>query len=232
LRSYQAAGLAAEVKCELNQLKQTAVSYPLVTALEKKSNTFAGAKIMRKMFFFVLAAVALLLMVPAQNAQAQSRSETPKVEIGAQYSLLRFSDFDTTDSGVGARLTYNLSDNFGLETEFNFFPQERLNFANLTSPDTRRTQGLFGAKYGVRTSKVGVFGKIRPGFIRFGEGSSPLGVSATEFALDIGGVVELYPTRPVALRLDVGNTLIRFGSLGGGFTSNNLQISTGVAFRF
>jgi hypothetical protein len=28
LRSHQVAGLAAEVKCELNQLKQTAVSYP------------------------------------------------------------------------------------------------------------------------------------------------------------------------------------------------------------
>ena len=189
---------------------------------------------MRKMYIFVLAAVALLLTVPTQNAQAQSRSETPKVEIGAHYTVLRFSDFDQNDNGVGARLTYNLSGNFGLETEFNFFPQERINFANLTSPDTRRTQGLFGAKYGIRSEKLGIFGKIRPGFIRFGEGSSPLGVSATEFALDIGGVLELYPTRPVALRLDVGNTLIRFGSLGGGdgFTSNNLQISTGVAFRF
>jgi Outer membrane protein beta-barrel domain len=225
-------GLAAEVKRELNQLKKQPFPTPLVTALEKQSNTFAGAKFMRKMYIFVLAAVALFLTVPTQNAQAQSRSETPKVEIGAHYTLLRFSDFDTTDSGVGARLTYNLSNNFGLETEFNFFPQERLNFANLTSPDTRRTQGLFGAKYGVRTEKAGIFGKIRPGFIRFGEGATIAGSSATEFALDIGGVLELYPTRPVALRLDVGNTLIRFGSLGGGFTSNNLQISTGVAFRF
>ena len=109
---------------------------------------------MRKMYIFVLAAVALLLTVPTQNAQAQSRSETPKVEIGAHYTVLRFSDFDQNDNGVGARLTYNLSDNFGLETEFNFFPQERINFANLTSPDTRRTQGLFGAKYGVRSREV------------------------------------------------------------------------------
>jgi hypothetical protein len=188
---------------------------------------------MRKMFLFVLAAAALLMTVPAQNAQAQSRSETPKVEIGAHYTLLRFSDFDTTDSGVGSRITYNASDNFSLETEFNFFPERRLNFANLSSGDTRRMQGLFGAKYGVRTDKVGVFGKIRPGFVRFGEGEVVAGSAATEFALDIGGVVELYPTRPVALRFDIGNTLIRFGSLGGdGFTSNNLQITTGVAFRF
>jgi hypothetical protein len=225
-------GLAAEVKRELNQLKQTAVSYPpMFTALEKQSNTFAGAKFMRKMYIFVLAAVALLLTVPTQNAQAQSRSETPKVEVGAQYTLLRFSDFGTvTDNGVGGRIGYNLSDNFGLETEFNFFPQERLNFANSTSIDSRRMQGLFGAKYGIRSEKFGIFGKLRPGFIRFGEGDITPGVSATEFALDIGGVVELYPSRPVALRFDVGNTLIRYGARD--FTSNNLQISTGIAVRF
>src|SRR5215510_4129069 len=185
---------------------------------------------MRKLFFFDLTAMASLLMVPTQSAQAQSRSETPKVEVGVQYSLLRFTDADVTDSGVGGRVTLNTSDNFSLETEFNFFPQERLNFANLSSLNSRRMQGLFGAKYGIRTEKFGVFGKVRPGFIRFGEGSSPIGTAATEFALDIGGVFELYPSRPIALRFDVGNTLIRFGALDN--TSNNLQFTTGVAFRF
>jgi hypothetical protein len=169
-------------------------------------------------------------LIPAQNAQAQSRSETPKVEVGVQYSLLRFTDADVTDSGVGGRVTYNLSDNFGIETEFNFFPQERLNFANFSSIDSQRMQGLFGAKYGIRSQRFGIFGKVRPGFIRFGEGSSPIGTNATEFALDLGGVFEIYPSRPVALRFDVGNTLIRFGAQR--FTSNNLQFTSGVAFRF
>ncbi len=185
---------------------------------------------MRKMFFFLLAAAALSLTLSAQNAQAQSRSETPKIEFGAQYTLLRFTDADQVDSGVGGRVTYNTSDNFSLEAEINFFPQERLNFANLSSLDSRRMQGLFGAKYGIRSEKFGIFGKIRPGFIRFSEGSSPIGSAATEFALDIGGVFEVYPTRPVALRFDVGNTIIRFGALD--FTSNNLQFTSGVAFRF
>lgn len=185
---------------------------------------------MKKMFFFILATAALLAIVPTQNAQAQSRSETPKVEVGVQYSLLRFTDADVTDSGVGGRITYNLSDNFGIETEFNFFPQERLNFANGTSLDSQRMQGLFGAKYGIRSEKFGIFAKARPGFVRFGEGSSPIGQSATEFALDLGGVFEIYPSRPVALRFDVGNTLIRFGALD--FTSNNLQFTSGIAFRF
>jgi hypothetical protein len=191
---------------------------------------------MRKMFFFVLAAAALLLMVPAQNAQAQS-SETPKVEVGAHYTLLRLRDFDITDNGVGGRVTFNLADSFGLEGELNFFPQRRDNFANLTSSDGRRTQGLFGAKYGMRSERAGIFGKLRPGFIRFGEGTSVIGTttpSETAFALDFGGVFELYPSRSVALRFDVGDTVIRFSNpvFVDTFYSHNLQISTGVAFRF
>jgi Outer membrane protein beta-barrel domain len=190
---------------------------------------------MRKMFFFVLAAAALLLMVPAQNAQAQS--ETPKVEIGAQYTLLRFRDFDVTDNGVGGRVTLNLTDNFGVEGELNFFPQKRTNSLTTSAlfVDSARTQGLFGVKTGLRSEKAGIFAKFRPGFVRFGESGVIPGQSFTQFALDIGGVFELYPSRSVALRFDIGDTVVRFGSNftgGDSFYSNNLQISTGVAFRF
>jgi hypothetical protein len=190
---------------------------------------------MRKMFFFVLAASALLLMVPSQNAQAQS--ETPKVEIGAQYTLLRFRDFSITDSGVGGRVTFNLSDNIGIEGELNVFPQRRSNnLANFPIfIDSTRTQGLFGVKTGLRSEKAGIFGKIRPGFVRFGESGVLPGQSFTQFALDFGGVFELYPSRSVALRFDVGDTVIRFGSNftgGSAFNSNNLQIGTGISFRF
>jgi len=195
---------------------------------------------MRKMFFFVLAAAALLWMVPAQNAQAQS-SETPKVEIGAHYTLLRLRDFDVTDNGVGGRVTFNLADSFGLEGELNYFPQKRND--PISTPalfvNSTRTQGLFGVKTGLRSEKAGIFAKIRPGFVRFGENSSLVGgvtgQSFTQFALDFGGVFELYPSRSVALRFDVGDTIIRFGSNftgGDAFNSNNLQISTGIAFRF
>jgi len=192
---------------------------------------------MRKMFFFVLAAAALLLMVPAQNAQAQS--ETPKVEVGAHYTLLRFRDFDITDNGVGGRITFNLSDNIGLEGELNYFGQKRSSDSPLTTfplfVDSSRTQGLFGAKTGIRSEKAGIFGKFRPGFVRFGESGVIPGQSFTQFALDIGGVFELYPTRHVALRFDIGDTIVRFGSNftgGDAFYSNNLQISSGIAFRF
>jgi hypothetical protein len=190
---------------------------------------------MRKMFFFVLAAAALLLMVPTQNAQAQT--ETPKVEIGAHYTLLRFRDFDVTDNGVGGRVTFNLSDNIGIEGELNVFPQKRSNDLTVFPLfiDSTRTQGLFGVKTGLRSEKAGIFGKFRPGFVRFGDSSVVPGLGFTQFALDFGGVFELYPTRSVALRFDVGDTVIRFTNpnlVSDTFYSNNLQISTGVAFRF
>ena len=190
---------------------------------------------MRKMFFFVLASAALSLMVPAQNAQAQS--ETPKVEVGAHYTRLSLRDFGTTDHGVGARITLNVTDSFAVEGEVNFFPRGRDNLAAPTgfSGVSQRRQGLFGVKYGMRSERAGVFGKIRPGFMHFGENSlqfpfSPSIPTTTEFALDIGGVFEIYPARSVAFRFDVGDAIIRFGGLG--FTSHNLQITTGVAMRF
>ncbi len=214
---------------------------------------------MRKMFFFVLIAAALLLSLPTQNARAQS--ETPKLEVGAQYTLLRLRslqpvnspilelidpDFVVSDSGFGGRLTYNLTDNFGVEGEVNFFPKERTNFAEPFYLNSRRTQGLFGVKAGVRSEKAGVFAKLRPGFMHFGEGTAdpriqtllpiPPTASSTEFSLDVGGVLELYPSRRVALRFDLGDTIIRFGGSpsGGGprDTTHNLQFTTSVGFRF
>src|SRR5215467_1847748 len=127
---------------------------------------------MRKSFIFVLAAAALLLMAPARNAQAQTNSEAPKIEIGAQYTVLRITGFgvnDATDSGVGGRITYNLNRRIGVEGEYNFFPQGRINFATLSTVlDSDRTQGLFGVKYAIkRSEKVALFAKARPGFVRF-----------------------------------------------------------------
>jgi hypothetical protein len=203
---------------------------------------------MQKTFFFVLAAAALLLTITTQNAQAQASSETPKVEFGVHYTFLRTNGAgltdSTSDSGVGGRVTYNVSDGLGLEAEITQFPQGgRFNINNLGGTiDNKKTLGLFGAKYGMRSEKLGIFGKIRPGFLRFSNGNpnlSPVTLgSDTHFALDFGGVFELYPSRLVALRFDVGDTIIRYNSSTldaagiGSFTTNNLQISTGVSLRF
>lgn len=189
--------------------------------------------------------IAMLLTLAVQRT-AFGQSELPRVEVGAHYTLLRFEDFDTNDSGVGLRGTINLTKYLAVEGEFNFLPERQINFADPNYLNGRRYQGLFGVKSGVRSEKFGVFGKVRPGFIHFGESTFnplilpivpvPPTAESTEFALDIGGVFEFYPSKKTLFRFDLGDTIIRFdrSSTSGrpSYTSHNLQLSTGFGLRF
>ncbi|HEY6400924.1 MAG TPA: hypothetical protein VI479_05920, partial [Blastocatellia bacterium] len=81
--------------------------------------------------------------------------------------------------------------------------------------------------------------------------------SYTGFSLDVGGVAELYPSKRIALRFDVGDTIVNrqepgavsFTQISGSqlplifvpsglsvprrsFATHNLQLSLGVGFRF
>lgn len=214
---------------------------------------------MRKILSIALSMCALWVLIPAQNSFAQS--DVPKLELGAQYTLLRLKsqqplnnpilnlidpNFVASDSGIGGRITYNLTNYLSAEGEINFFPKERNNFAEPFYINSRRIQGLFGVKAGARGDRIGVFAKVRPGFMHFGEGTAdpriqtllpvPATASSTEFALDVGGVFEFYPSRHTMLRFDLGDTVIRFGKspVSGrpALTTHNLQLSAGFGFRF
>jgi hypothetical protein len=115
-------------------------------------------------------------------------------------------------------------------------------------------QGQFGGKVGKRFDKWGLFGKARPGFVEFSRVIESPGVQipgpnffVRKFypSLDLGGVVEFYISPRWMTRFDVGDTLIRypeitapnFGQLPVFIiqhkaTRNNLQISSGIGFRF
>jgi hypothetical protein len=73
----------------------------------------------------------------------------------------------------------------------------------------------------------------------------------TNFAFDLGGVLEFYPSKRIVTRFDAGDTLIKyrrrdsniplFDPFGGvtlfpftvpGETRHNFQFSAGVGFRF
>ena len=102
--------------------------------------------------------------------------------------------------------------------------------------------------------RVGVFAKVRPGVANFPtlrvrrrlcnllQPCEDAGRSGNRFALDTGAVIELYPTERIIVRLDIGDTMIRFRNDGffesttpmriaDGF-SHNLQFGVGVGFRF
>ena len=198
---------------------------------------------------FLLTIVSLFLLLAAEKNYAQD--ETPKAEIGAQFTLLNVERISgrKTEPGFGGRFTYNATKNIGLEAEVNFLPRKGNGSSNIEGG--RITQGLFGIKAGKRFERVGVFGKVRPGFVSYDRvilnrsANDPIFRFGrqTYFATDVGGVVEFYPSRRTLLRFDAGDTIIRYGGqnytqINGNnlrtdaFVRHNLQVSAGVGFRF
>ena len=124
--------------------------------------------------------------------------------------------------------------------------------------DGRIVEGLAGTKIGLRRRKLGIYGRVRPGFLRF---SRTLGdcilVSVglectfnkgrTDFALDVGGTIELHISERWLIRSDLGDTMQMFSGLPGDLRRllvpflaldtgpqvfHNFQFSIGVGYRF
>ena len=110
---------------------------------------------------------------------------------------------------------------------------------------------LFGVKAGVRTSRMGGFVKARPGFTRLsdkgtrciGDGCAVIlmllarNTYRNEFAFDVGGGVELYPTARTVARVEIGDTMIRHRSTSlpcpaSACTSHNVSSRFGFGYRF
>src|SRR5262249_8078609 len=101
------------------------------------------------------------------------RERTHRFEVGAQYTSITVNrpallcaaclsgGGNHTEPGVGGRFTYNLTKNFALEAEGNFFTRDLLELPN---PSGHMFQAQIGAKVGKRFDKWGLFGKVRPGF--------------------------------------------------------------------
>jgi hypothetical protein len=81
--------------------------------------------VMRAIIFALLlcgAARAQEQTAPKTDRQQDGETSVPKVEIGAQYSQLRFAEFPDTffahtrlSPAVGGRVTYNLTDHLAIE---------------------------------------------------------------------------------------------------------------------
>lgn len=201
------------------------------------------------------------------NRQQQTSDKKRRFEVGVQFtSLMRSGDGDR--SGFGARIGYDFA-TFKqgkyvatAEAELNFLPGNRfVGFSPIaigSRRDGRVFQGFFGPKFGRKFNKFGVFGKVRPGFVEYSRGKQSISGTTTfpelsddpeiNAALDVGGVLEFYPTKRITTRFDAGDTIVRFGRRNAtGFDffnqqfipvvfsseiKHNFQFSAGVGFRF
>jgi hypothetical protein len=195
--------------------------------------------ISKPLFRVLICGAISFLLVCVSSAQAQEKN--PKYEIGLHYASLNVSEKSDTDGGLGVRFTYNFNDYLGVEGEEAFFPNRR------EGSEGNERQGLFGVRAGKRNSRYGIFAKARPGFTRFyALGRTGLNLfeqDRTRFTMDVGGVFEYYPHRNLAVRVDAGDTMIRFKT-GDFFQQNfnrisvqnrlshNFQLNVGVAIRF
>ena len=189
---------------------------------------------MRHRIFFALLVTVFAL---PSAARAQSDEWPRKFEVGFVVTGLDIESWTGEKTGgVGGRFTYNLNEYAALDAEIVHNPESSGNFGE--------TQGLVGVKVGKRFGRViGVFAKARPGFLNLGPAVAARtpALGDTRFALDLGGVVELYPSRHSIIRFDVGDTIIPLGdtpinsalrpprSFG---TTHNKQTTFGFGYRF
>lgn len=234
-------------------------------------------------FALPLATIFALFIAGASPARAQNFADDSKWELGGHYAFLTLpsqctsgSTCETSNSGLGANVTYNISPWIGVDTEMDFFGDNGSASTNLTGGNV--TEGLFGLRFGPTTRRWGLYSVIRPGFVNFGRVLGPMPSSgtpassavpadipslaptpaprfsavlnyqasstspmamlgftrATDFAFNYGEAIEYRPTKHVALRIDVGDTIVKYpgASLGSQYHEHNFQISEAIVFRF
>jgi hypothetical protein len=194
---------------------------------------------------------------PDARTSGGPEKRTKRFEVGAQFTSLFVDPSNSqgslfiprihTEPGFGGRVTFNLTESIALEAEGNYYTREQFSFPE----GGKMFQGQFGGKIGKRFDSWGVFGKARPGFVGFSQVlQSPSGIPTGQFpfvrrlypSIDVGGVVEFYMSPRWMARFDVGDTIIRYGEirfpgLAPSFTvpsvtRHNLQVSSGIGFRF
>jgi len=218
--------------------------------------------------FALVVGIATLFIVNIHVVSAQDASKPSTFEVGFQFSTMTigpsassahvndFAALPTShfEPAVGGRFAYNVNKYFALESEANFFPRR-------LAVGGHAFQAQFGGKVGHRFKRMGIFAKARPGFVSFSEfatetGTQTVGLPPLQFtvarivsqrryffSMDLGGVGEFYVSRRILVRVDGGDTIIRYGKglfydldeatpQLPGQTKHNLQLSAGVAFRF
>lgn len=197
-------------------------------------------------------AVAFAFVVVALSSQVTfAQTDESRFQVGVHVAGIASSEFDSTDLGVGGRLSWHPAGLIGADAELTFFPSD----FDEPSFSRRRVEGLFGVTLGPRLGRLRPFVKVRPGFVRFAEAPESfacilifppplacrLAQGATVFALDLGGGVEFVTTERTFVRFDIGDRAVRFPATtldsqgqaqDSPFFSHDLRFQIGGGLRF
>lgn len=158
---------------------------------------------------------------------------------GGHYSLLDQEYPDEARFGVGGFFVYSLGEWIGADISTALFFDEPLG--------GRVWQLLAGPRAGVGAGALAVYGRVRPGLVRFSQRvfapdtmciliyPPPEACLAPRinFALDVGGTIEARLFRSALLRVDLGDTLVRFGHRARSPRwKHGFQLASGVGWRF
>ena len=156
-----------------------------------------------------------------------------------------------TEPGLGGYGSYRFYGVFYVDGDVLYFPRG----TSASGPHDGGTilQGLMGVKGGIRRNHVGFFGKVRPGFQSYSDALTDVNTMtqpatysyarSTNFVLDLGGIIEFYPSERSTLRVEVGDTHLFFGtrqvntdgtiqSFPGGALQHTIQLVVGYGWRF
>jgi hypothetical protein len=183
--------------------------------------------------------IIMSFVIASSTASAQSR----RIETGAHVSVLRVSEVDATDAGVGGYSAWFLTPDFAIDGALTWFPDES------------RVLGLAGVQPVVGYRNVELFAQARAGFLRFVAQDSvvciavvpaplacQLAAGYTALAADFGGGASFGVTGTPRLRIHVeaSDLLVRYGlevrrpsgEITHAFVSHNPLISVSVGWRF
>jgi Outer membrane protein beta-barrel domain len=195
----------------------------------------------------------LFLILSLFSISGPAPAQENRFEVGVHLATTFQHELDTTDVGFGGRFGFRATSLLGIEGELSLYPSDAPDEVPIS---TSRIEGLFGVKIGPRFDRFSVFGKVRPGFVRFAEAPGPvvciliyppplscvLAGGQTVLALDLGGGIEFYPSKRSLVRVDISDSLLRYP--GPAFTIDreaftddrfwrgNLRLTVGAGLRF
>ena len=191
----------------------------------KRESRFEGPVVHVRGLTIILTGLICL----AAGERTAATQQYTRQEAGAGIVAVTASPWDADStgprhlfSGPDGRYTWNLSPSLAVEGSVGYVT----GYQKIDGTDNgHELLTLGGVKAGWRGRRFGFYGKMEPGIASFTPGLTTLSPATysgagpppdfkvvnarrTDFAVDLGGVFEAYPTRRTIIRLDLGATLI------------------------